>query len=90
MTRRLRPLDANGWRIPRPETVAWDIYILWHLGLRSRDIANAIDRSPTYVAVVINRLANAEVHNARSTCGGSLHVLGEDRLLSVTDGVGLE
>ncbi len=40
----MRPRDEQGWRVPRPGTIAADIYALAKKGLSAREIAKVLGR----------------------------------------------
>lgn len=40
-----RPRDENGWRIPKPNTLSWQIYVLTQRGMGVRPIARMFRRS---------------------------------------------
>ena len=50
--RKLRPRDEEGWRVPRPGAISAEIYACAKEGMRTVEIASAVGRKRSTVAVL--------------------------------------
>ena len=62
---KVRPRDHRGWRIPKLGTQARVIYDWMVEGVREKEIAQRLDRTPKYISKVCHRIRNPEIDNAR-------------------------
>jgi hypothetical protein len=61
--RNMRPRDEQGWRVPRPGTLAASIYSLAKRGLSAGEIAKQLGRKREAVAVQIFKFKRPERAN---------------------------
>lgn len=61
--RNMRPRDEQGWRVPRPGTIAADIYALAKKGLSTREIAEELGRGRNNVGVHLFKIKRPERGN---------------------------
>jgi predicted transcriptional regulator len=61
--RKIRPRDELGWRVPRPGTIAADIYALAKKGLSTGEIAKELGRERNNVGVHLFKIKRPERGN---------------------------
>jgi hypothetical protein len=59
----MRPRDAQGWRVPRPGTIAANIYALAKKGLSTSEIAKQLGREHNNIAVHLFKIKRPEKGN---------------------------
>jgi hypothetical protein len=73
--RNMRPRDEQGWRVPRPGTIAAEIYSMAKNGLEAREIASALGRPRNNVGVHLFKIRRPERSNQFSN-SRKKHALG--------------
>jgi hypothetical protein len=58
--RKLRPRDKEGWRVPRPGAISAEIYACAKEGMRTIEIASAVGRKRSTVAVHLFKIKHPE------------------------------
>ncbi len=61
--RKMRPRDEQGWRVPRPGTIAASIYALAKMGLSTTEIAKQLGRERNNIAVHLFKIKRPEKGN---------------------------
>ncbi len=61
--RNMRPRDQQGWRVPRPGTIAATIYALAKTGLSTTEIAKQLGRERNNIAVHLFKIKRPEKGN---------------------------
>ncbi len=61
--RNMRPRDEQGWRVPRPGTIAAEICALAKKGLNTREIARTLGRHRNNVGVHLFKIRRPERGN---------------------------
>jgi hypothetical protein len=61
--RNMRPRDEQGWRVPRPGTIAANIYALAKKGLSTGEIAKELGRERNNVGVHLFKIKRPEKGN---------------------------
>ena len=61
--RSMRPRDEQGWRVPRPGTIAANIYALAKKGLSTGEIAKQLGRERNNVGVHLFKIKRPEKGN---------------------------